>query len=309
METHSDLNTFVPSKKTVVTIGTFDGVHVGHRQIISRLIATAKAEDMEAVVLTFFPHPRMVLQQDADIKLINSIEERSDLLESLGLDHLIIHPFTKDFSRMNAEVFVEDILVKQLQAKKVIIGYDHRFGRSRSADISDLRNYGSQLGFTVEEISKQELDDVAISSTKIRKALVQGAIERANGYLGHPFMLSGTVVEGKKLGRTLGYPTANLEVTTPYKLIPAKGVYVSTAIINKKQVYGMTNIGTNPTVGNSGLTIETYFFNFHEDLYGSPLQIQLLKRIRDEQRFASLDQLVQAMKTDAVFTQNYIATL
>lgn len=309
MKTHAGVTAFTSKKKTVVTIGTFDGVHIGHQKIIARLMANAKAQNLEGVVLTFFPHPRMVLQQDTSIKLINTIDERSQLLANLGLDHLIIHPFTREFSRQDAEAFVEDILVKQLQVKKVIIGYDHRFGRNRSASIHDLKRYGDRFGFEVEEISKQELAAVAVSSTKIRKALEDGAIDKANSFLGQPIMLTGTVVTGKKLGRTIGYPTANLEIQESYKLIPAQGVYVVSAIINKAIVYGMMNIGTNPTVGGQQQTIETFFFNFNEDLYGKELQLRLHKRIRDEQKFDTIDQLITAMKADAVFAQHYIATI
>jgi len=309
LKTHPGVTAFTTSKQTVVTIGTFDGVHLGHQKIIQRLLESAQNENLTSVVLTFFPHPRMVLQKDTQIQLINTIDERKTLLDHLGLDHLIIHPFTREFSRLNAEVFVEEILVKQLQVKKVIIGYDHRFGRNRSADINDLKTYGKHYGFEVEEISKQELEDVAISSTKVRKALEAGAIEKANSYLGQPIMLTGTVITGKKLGRTLGYPTANLEIKENYKLIPANGVYVVSAIIKNTTVYGMMNIGTNPTVGGTARTIETYFFNFKGDLYGSQLQIRLHKRLRDEKKFDALSTLIEAMQQDEKEAKAYIQTL
>ena len=309
MKQHTSADTFDGLKGTVVTIGTFDGVHLGHRKIIDRLLASAQSNDLESVVLTFFPHPRMVLQKDTSLKLINTIAEREQLLESLDLDHLVIHPFTLDFSRYHAETFVEEILVNSLNAKKVIIGYDHRFGRNRNANIEDLKRFGKTLGFEVEEISKQELEDVAISSTKVRKALVSGNVALANSYLSAPFMLNGVVVKGKSLGRTIGYPTANLEIAEDYKLIPAQGVYVAKAIINGKPVFGMMNIGTNPTVGGEKQTIETYFFDFDEDLYGQQLEIQLLERIREEKTFDTIDELVAAMKTDEAFSRNYIAAL
>ncbi|MEC8884065.1 MAG: bifunctional riboflavin kinase/FAD synthetase, partial [Bacteroidota bacterium] len=267
MKQHTSADTFDGLKGTVVTIGTFDGVHLGHRKIIDRLLASAQSNDLESVVLTFFPHPRMVLQKDTGIKLINSIDERIALLEASGLDHLIIHPFTKAFSRLTAEEFVKDILVDQLKARKVIIGYDHRFGRNRNANIEDLKAFGTQYDFEVEEISKQDVDDVAVSSTKIRKALNEGDLTKANEYLGYPFMLNGIVSRGKGLGKKFNYPTANLKIEETYKLIPAKGVYVARASINGKEVYGMMSIGTNPTVGGSDLTIETFFFDFDADLY------------------------------------------
>lgn len=309
MKTHNSAHTFGSEKGTVVTIGTFDGVHLGHRQIINRLNESARANDWESCVLTFFPHPRMVLQKDTSLRLINTIDERAQLLEGLGLDHLVIHPFTLDFSRYHAETFVEEILVNSLNAKKVIIGYDHRFGRNRNANIEDLKRFGEQLGFEVEEISKQQLEDVAVSSTKVRKSLEIGDVALANSYLDQAFMLSGIVVKGRSLGRTIGYPTANLDIAEDYKLIPAQGVYVVQSRINGKIVYGMMNIGTNPTVGGSAQTIETYFFDFDNDLYGQSLEIQLLDRIRDEKNFESVDELVKAMKADEIYARNYIDKL
>lgn len=306
MKTHQGAHKFTSTKGTVVTIGTFDGVHVGHKKIIDKLKESAALNQWESVVLTFFPHPRMVLQKESQIKLINTIQERESLLEQQGLDHLVIHPFTKEFSRLTAEEFVEEVLVKQLKAKKVIIGYDHRFGRNRNADITDLKKYGAEFDFEVEEISKQELEDVAISSTKIRKALDKGEIERANSYLGYPMILSGVVVKGKKLGREIGYPTANLDIAEAYKLIPAQGVYIVQCEINGICVYGMMNIGTNPTVGGSTQTVETYFFDFEGDLYGKHLSIHVLARIREEKNFSSIDQLVDAMKKDESFCHSWI---
>ena len=306
METYTHIDHYKAQKKAVVTIGTFDGVHHGHQQILKKVVDRALNEDLTTVLLTFFPHPRMVLQKDTSLKLINTIDERARLLEGLGLDHLVIHPFTLDFSRYHAETFVEEILVNSLNAKKVIIGYDHRFGRNRNANIEDLKRFGEQLGFEVEEISKQELEDVAVSSTKVRKSLEVGDVALANNYLDQAFMLTGTVVKGRSLGRTIGYPTANLDIAEDYKLIPAQGVYVVQSRINGKIVYGMMNIGTNPTVGGSAQTIETYFFDFSKDLYGQELEIQLLDRIRDEKTFASVDELVKAMKEDEKYARDYI---
>ena len=292
-----------------MTIGTFDGVHLGHRKIIDRLLASAQSNDLESVVLTFFPHPRMVLQKDTGIKLINSIDERIALLEACGLDHLIIHPFTQEFSRLTAEEFVKDILVDQLKARKVIIGYDHRFGRNRNANIDDLKAFGEQYDFEVEEISKQDVDDVAVSSTKVRKALDEGNITLANEYLGYPFMLNGIVSRGKGLGKKFNYPTANLKIEEDYKLIPAKGVYVVQATLANERVYGMMSIGTNPTVGGSDLTIETFFFDFDANLYDQHLQIELLTRIRDEKKFNSVDELIAAMQADERFSRDFIQKL
>ena len=296
MKKHEGATSFKASRGTVVTIGTFDGVHVGHKKIIKRLVESAKLNHWDSLVLTFFPHPRMVLQKDSQIKLINTITERAELLENQDLDHLVIHPFTKEFSRMTAEEFVIEILVKQLNAKKVIIGYDHRFGRKRNADITDLKKFGEIHDFEVEEISKQELVDVAISSTKVRKALDKGAITLANAYLGYPIMLTGIVVKGKSLGRKIGYPTANLSIQEDYKLIPAQGVYIVQCDMEGITTYGMMNIGTNPTVGGREQTVETYFFDFEGDLYGKKLTIQILARIREEKHFSGVEALIAAMQ-------------
>ena len=306
MEQHTNANTFSGSKNTVVTIGTFDGVHIGHQKIVNRLVNQA---ELDSVILTFFPHPRMVLQQDNTIKLLHTIEEKTTVLEQLGLDHLVIHPFTKEFSRLTAQQFVENILVNQLKAKKIIIGYDHRFGRNRTADISTFKDFGEQYGFVVEEITKQDVDDVAVSSTKIRTALQKGQIEKANAFLGQPYMLTGTIVKGKGIGKTLGYPTANIQIEEAYKLIPKNRVYIVKTNFKGITYFGMMNIGTNPTVGGKSQTIETYFFNMDTDLYGSKMTIQMLKRIRDEKKFASVDQLIEAMQNDEKISINYIETL
>lgn len=308
MKTHNNTFDFTSTVGTVVTIGTFDGVHLGHKKIIDRLTAYAQSHELKSVVLTFFPHPRMVLQRDSEIKLINTILERRDLLAQSGLDHLVIHPFTKDFASYDAESFVEEFLVNALNAKHVIIGYDHRFGRNRAANIDDLRIYGKKYGFTVEEISKKEQDDVAISSTKIRNAIIEGDISKANTYLGAPFFLTGTVVKGKQLGRTLGFPTANLALESDYKIIPTKGVYIVEAIIEGSVIYGMMNIGTNPTVNGSGLTIETHFFDFDKDIYHHQLVISLLYRVRNEKKFVSLAALKEAMIADETFSRKWIST-
>jgi len=306
LKEHKGAHAFNSDHHTVVTIGTFDGVHVGHQKIIERLVNTAKAGNLESAILTFFPHPRMVLQKDAGIKLINTIEERKEILSRTGVDHLIIHPFTQQFSRLSAREFVRDILVHKLKAKKVIIGYDHRFGRNRTADIDDLREFGREYGFDVEEISKQDVEEVAVSSTKIRKALLEGQVEKANRYLSYPFSLAGTVVKGKGLGKEFEYPTANLHIKEDYKLIPKNGVYVVRSEIDGVETFGMMNIGTNPTVGGTEKTIETHFFDIQKDLYGRYLNIELLTRIRDEKKFDSVENLKRAMKQDEAFSRQFI---
>ena len=243
-------------KDSVVTIGTFDGVHRGHQKIINRLVDIAHTEHLQALVLTFFPHPRMVVQKDTSIKLINTIDEKADLIQNLGVDHLVVKAFTKEFSRLTSLEYVRDVLVNKLHVKHIIVGYDHHFGRNRTANINDLKEYGAFYGFKVTEISAQEVGDVAVSSTKIRTALREGEIKIANQFLGYNFMINGMVIKGKGLGKTIQFPTANLKIEESYKLIPKKGVYLVQSIINTKLVYGMLNIGTNPTVKPKEKTIK-----------------------------------------------------
>lgn len=306
MKKYPSASAYKNDRQSIVTIGTFDGVHIGHKAILKRLVETAKKENLDSVVLTFFPHPRMVLQQKSDIKLINTISERTQLLENTGLEHLVIHPFTHAFSRLTALEYVRDILVNSLKAKKIIIGYDHRFGRNRNADIDDLKEFGKTYNFEVEEISAKELDDVAISSTKIRKALNEGDIDTANSYLGYHFMISGEVIKGKAIGRTIQYPTANLKLKESYKLVPKNGVYVVQSLIEGKRIFGITSIGTNPTVGGKEKTIETHFLNFNEDLYGKEITIEFLKFIRDEETFDTVEILRQEIIKDEKFAKQYL---
>lgn len=303
-----NIETYKSIDPTVVTIGTFDGVHIGHQKIIKRLINTGKSQGLKSIILTFFPHPRMVLQKDSNIKLINTIDERSNILDDLGLDYLLIKKFTEAFSRLSAEDFVKQILVDKLHAKKVIIGYDHRFGRNRNADINDLKMYGETYGFEVEEISVEDIDDVAVSSTKIRKALNEGDINKANSFLGYSFMLNGIVVKGKGLGKQLQYPTANICIEEPYKLIPKQGSYIVNSTIENKTVFGMMNIGVNPTVDGEKETIEVHFFDFNKDIYNQKIQINLLERIRDEQKFESVDALKVQLQKDKETTLRFIKT-
>lgn len=298
MKVFNNISSFESDKKTVITIGTFDGVHLGHRQILSRVTQCAKKENLTSVLLTFFPHPRMILQHSDDLKLINTIQEKEQIISSVGIENLVIHPFTKEFSKLTARAYVEEILVKSLKAKKIIIGYDHRFGRNRTANISDLKNMAKEFSFDVEEITKQELEHVAISSTKIRNAISQGDIQLANNYLTTPFLLTGKVIKGKGLGRHFGYPTANIFIEASYKLIPPKGVYIVYSVINNKKVEGVLSVGFNPTTGDNKLSIEVFFLNFSGDLYDKEIQLQLLKRIRGEKKFESTDALINAINKD-----------
>ncbi len=298
MVTVQSISKYDKNHPSVITIGTFDGVHVGHKLILERLINDARINNRVAAVLTFFPHPRMVLQKDSDLKLLNTIEEKKKILEDLGLDYLIIQPFTKTFSRLSATAFVRDMLVNALHAKKVIIGYDHRFGRNRNANINDLIAFGNALDFEVDEIPAQEIEAVAVSSTKIRNALLEGDVTTANTYLGYPYMLNGEIIRGKGLGKELGFPTANLHIEEEYKLIPKNGVYVVQSSLKNKLVYGMMNIGTNPTVDGLHQSIEVHFFDYDEDLYHQHIQVNILHWIREEHKFNSLEELKEQLVKD-----------
>ena len=298
MVTVQSISNYDKKHLTAITIGTFDGVHIGHRKILERLINDAKKTGLRSTVLTFFPHPRMVLQKDTEIRLLNTIQEKIKILEHIGLDCLIIHPFTLEFSRLSSTEFVRDILVNELKVKKIIIGYDHRFGRNRNANIQDLFAFGNAFNFEVEEIAAQEIDDVSVSSTKIRNALIEGDIKTANEYLGYNYMLTGDVKKGKGLGRQLDFPTANLSIAEEYKLIPKNGVYVVKSILNDKLYYGMMNIGFNPTVDGSTKSIEIHFFDFNADLYEQNIQVDILERIRDEHKFNSLEELKAQLLKD-----------
>ena len=307
MKIYHSTKDFKSIKKTILTLGTFDGVHVGHQKIIQKLIQSASDYNCESLILTFFPHPRMVLQEGSDIKLLNTIDEKTVLLKKMGLDNLIIHPFDKEFSRLTAEEFVKTILVDALHIQKIIIGYDHRFGRNRLANIDDLILYGKQYNFEVEQISAQEIDSVSISSTKIRNAILDGNIALANEYLGYKYVIKGMVINGNQLGRTIGFPTANLKIEENYKLIPKNGVYIVKSTINQKTVFGVMNIGTNPTVNGENLSIEVHFFDFDADLYNSKIEISVLERIRDEQKFDSIELLKNQIQEDKETAISFIA--
>lgn len=304
LKEHGSTSEFKNSKGTVVTIGTFDGVHLGHKAILKRLVECAQKENLESVLLTFFPHPRMVLQKETEIRLLNTLSEKKEKIASLGIDHLIIHPFTHEFSRLTALEYVRDILVNQLHIKKIIIGYDHRFGRNRTANIVDLKEFGATYGFEVEEISAKELNDVAVSSTKIRKALMEGDIATANTFLGYPYTLHGTVAQGKGMGKTIGFPTANLKLDETYKLIPKNGVYLTEVTMHGKKHKGLTSIGTNPTVGGKEQTIETYLMDVSEDLYDQALSVEFLSWIREERTFESVEKLKEAIRQDEKYARN-----
>jgi len=291
---------------SVLTIGTFDGVHIGHQKIIERL-NQVKSQDFErSMILTFYPHPRMVLDQSNDIKMLTTMEEKTYLLEKFGLDDLIIEPFTKEFSRLSALDFVRNILVSQLNIKKLVIGYDHHFGKNREGNFEQLSEYGELYDFQVEEISAQEIESVSVSSTKIRKAIENGDMEKANKYLGYNYLLTGEIIMGQGIGRKINFPTVNLHIAEDYKLIPHKGVYIVRANFNEKSIFGIMNIGFRPTVGGKGQTIEIHLLDFKEDLYGSNMQIEVLKRLRDEKKFESIQELAEQISKDEKSARNWL---
>lgn len=287
-------------------MGTFDGVHIGHKKILEKVIQKTQNENYESLVLTFFPHPRMVLQEQSDIKLLNTIDEKIDLLEQIGIENLVIHPFDETFSRLTAEDFVKTVLVDRFHIQKIIIGYDHRFGRNRTANIDDLIAFGKQYDFEVEQISVQEINDISVSSTKIRKALLEGDMALANKYLGYDYFLTGVIIKGKQLGRTINFPTANLKIDENYKLIPKNGVYIVKSIIAKKTVFGMMNIGFNPTVDGESQSIEIHYFDFDEDLYHQKIRVSILHRIRSEQKFESVTLLKEQLEKDKKTAIDYL---
>ncbi|WP_158730065.1 MULTISPECIES: bifunctional riboflavin kinase/FAD synthetase [unclassified Flavobacterium] len=305
MKIFHSINDFLITKKTILTLGTFDGVHIGHKKILQKLTQNTPNDQYENVVLTFFPHPRMVLHENSNIKLINTIQEKQELLEEIGIENLVIHPFDEAFSQLTAEEFVKTVLVEKFHIQKIIIGHDHRFGRNRTANIDNLIDFGKEYGFEVSQISVQELNEISVSSTKIRNAILNGDIQLANDYLGYSYFITGTVVKGKQLGRTIGFPTANLKIEEKYKLIPQNGVYLVQTIINSKAIQGMMNIGTNPTVGGQEQSIEIHLLDFEDDVYDQELKISILNRIRDEEKFSSLHLLQEQLQKDKIVAKNY----
>jgi len=291
---HQSLYDYQNEKPSVLTIGTFDGVHLGHQKVLKRL----QKDGLSSVVLTFFPHPRMVLFPEEDIKLIQTIAERCEALAKSKVDHLIIHPFNQDFANLGAEDFVKKILVDKLKIKKIIVGYDHRFGKNRSANFDDLVNFGKKYHFDVEKIEAKEVDDQTISSTKIRRAIQNGDMQMAKDYLGNPFSISGQVVKGKSLGRTIGFPTANIYIKERYKLLPKNGVYAVQSQIDDVSYFGMLNIGHNPTTDDSGFFIEVHFLDLDFDLYGKILKIEFIDFVRNEIRFNSIEDLTKQLILD-----------
>lgn len=295
----------------VLTIGTFDGVHLGHQKIIQQLNEEAHKIGGESVLFTFYPHPKMVLYpENHGLSLIQTQDEKLDKLREKGLKNIIIHPFTKEFSRLTALDFVRDFLVNKLKVKKLVIGYDHQFGRNREGSISFLKDIAETYGFEVIEISAQEIDDVNISSTKIRKAILDGDMEKANLFLDEPYQVKGTVVKGQAIGREIGFPTANIEIDSELKLLPKTGVYAVRTTTEDGMVYdGMMNIGKRPTIDNDAAkSIEVNIFNFNKDIYNQKLKIQLFSRFRDETKFSSIETLKEQLIKDESIIQSYFSS-
>lgn len=299
MKIYTDIEGFRAVSKPIVTIGTFDGVHLGHQKIIQRIKQLAESEGGESVVLSFYPHPRMVLYpDDQQLRLLNTQEEKIKLLSSFGVEHLILYPFSKRFSRLTAVEYVRDLLVNQIGVKQLVIGYDHHFGKNREGSLEQLIEFGGIYAFQVEEIPAQDVDAIKVSSTKIRRALEAGEIEKANKLLGYSYMLSGKVVKGDQLGRKIGFPTANIGAVDAFKLLPMDGSYVVKVKWKEQDLLGMLNIGVRPTLGGEDKKIEVHLLNFDQDIYGEELTVHFVKRLREEKKFENLEALKEQLELD-----------
>lgn len=299
MNIYHHIDDFKPVKNAVVTIGTFDGVHLGHRKIIARIKELAAACEGETVILTFFPHPRMILHpEDDSIKLITTINEKAELLEQLGVDHLIITPFSRDFSNQSAEDYIRDVLVNKIGTKKIVIGYDHRFGKDRLGGLDDLLRLSPVYDFEVVEIPEQDINDVAVSSTRIREALLSADIDLANTFLGYPFFITGKVIRGDQIGRQIGYPTANIHIEEKYKLIPADGIFAVKVRHDGQDYTGMAYIGSRPTINGMTRNIEVNLFNFSKEIYNETIRMSFYHYVRGDVKFNGLDELKAQIARD-----------
>lgn len=299
MRIYEGINNFKRLKYAVVTSGTYDGVHIGHQKILTRMVEVAKVHNGESVLITFWPHPRMVLNKDAGfLKLINTMDEKQELLRKIGINHLILIPFTTEFSRTSSEDFIKNILVEAIGTKKLIIGYNHRFGKNREGSFDSLVKDSHKYGFEVEEIPRHEIDHIGISSTIIRQSLINGDIITAEKYLGHSFRIDGLVIHGDKLGSTIGFPTANLQIEEAYKLIPDDGVYAVKVHIDNDIYNGMLNIGYRPTVDGLNRKIEVHILDFNEKIYDKKICIKFIQKVREERKFESLDHLKEQLEKD-----------
>lgn len=306
MKIYHHLNEFTKLNNAVATIGTFDGVHFGHQKIIKRLCELAKSTGGESVILTFFPHPRMIIDpENQDLKMINTIHEKAEIMAGLGVDHLIITPFTRDFSNLSHTEYIQHILVEKIGIKYLIVGYDHRFGKDRKGGLKELQDLCGQFDYKIEEIAEQDIDDVAVSSTKIRKALLAGDVALAATYLGYHFSLSGRVIKGDKIGRTIGFPTANLFVEETYKLIPSDGIYAVTVDMQEGSFKGMAYIGQRPTINGMTRNIEVNIFDFNKEIYGQDIRMTFLEFLRHDVKFTGLEALKEQLKQDKQDTLDF----
>ena len=289
------------NQRTILTIGTFDGVHEGHKKILNKLISSSKKKNLSSVVLTFFPHPRIILNKYNEVKMIDTLDEKIKAFEKLGIENLIIHPFDKSFSLLSADQFIKDYLIEKLKINHIIIGYDHRFGKGREASVDDLKKYGESFDFIVEEIKAHEVESIAVSSTKIRDSINSGELDKSAKFLGRFFKLTGKVVKGDGLGKQINYPTANIYVEENYKIIPKDGVYFIKTLIDDKEFKGMMNIGHRPTIGENKKSIEVHLFDFDNDIYDKTISVDVLLKIRDEIKFSSIEALKEQLKKDETY--------
>lgn len=299
MKIYEGLADFHPVTNAVVTSGTFDGVHLGHQKILHRIREIARSIGGETVLLTFWPHPRLVLYpEEHNLRLLSTFEEKASLLRQFGIDHLVTIPFTQEFSQLTSEEFIRKVLIEKIQTKKLVIGYDHRFGKNREGSFEYLQAHSSEFGFELEEISREDVDEIGVSSTKIRKALESGDVQTANQYLGRPYELNGIVVKGQQIGRSIGFPTANIHVPNDYKLIPKDGVYAVEARVEDQIFKAMLNIGNRPTVDGTRKTVETHLFDFQGDLYNKLITVYFRAFIREERKFENLEALKSQLTLD-----------
>jgi len=307
MTVYHGIDSFQPLPYAVVTSGTFDGVHLGHQTILNRLTEIARTNGGQTVVLTFWPHPRTVVANDSqNLRLLSTLEEKTELLAQAGVDNLVVIPFTRSFSELTSEEFIRQILIDKIGTRKLVIGYDHRFGRHREGGFDYIRANAESYGFEVEEIPRQDVDAVGVSSSKIRAALLEGNLQTAIQFLGRPYSLTGTIVKGRQLGRTIGFPTANIQVDDPNKLIPANGVYAVEVIYRNTVYAGAMNIGNRPTVAGTNRTIEVFLLDFDQDIYGEHLSVRLRAYLRPELKFNGLPELVEQMQRDVAQTREIL---
>jgi len=306
MNIFRQLATLPSFKNAVITIGTYDGVHIGHQKIIKRINDLAQSIDGESIIITFHPHPRSIVNDNYQIQLLSPLEEKFELLQQYGVDNVVVVPFTRSFSQQTPEQYVRDFLIHNFSPKKIVIGYNHRFGKNRAGDLSLLKKMSKTLDFEVEEILKQEVDDLSVSSTKIRNALKAGQVATAKTLLGHNYYVQGIVVKGNQLGQKIGFPTANILIEEEGKLVPENGVYAVNVQVRSNTHKGMLNIGRRPTVNGQNKTIEVNIFDFDSNIYGEQLRIEFVKRIRSEQKFANLNALIEQLKKDKKVVQNVL---